>query len=66
MLLKPGKPLDAASVYARETMGSVSALRDRWLFEVPAEIILQPGPACLTDGLDRLEEIIGQCIERQG
>ncbi|MDP6980347.1 MAG: hypothetical protein QF570_17400 [Myxococcota bacterium] len=53
-----GKVLDAASVYARETMGSVEALRERRLVEVPAEIILQPGPACLTDGLDRLVEII--------
>jgi iron complex transport system substrate-binding protein len=53
-----GKPLDVPAVYARETMGSVSALRDRRLFELPPEIILQPGPACLTDGLDRLEEII--------
>ena len=53
-----GKPLDAASVRARETMGGVAALRDERLFEVPPEIILQPGPACLTDGLDRLEQII--------
>ena len=53
-----GKPLDAASVHARKTMGSISALQNRRLFEVPPEIILQPGPACLTDGLDRLEQII--------
>ena len=53
-----GKALDEASVYARKTMGEVTALRDRQLIEVPPEIILQPGPACLTDGLDRLEEII--------
>lgn len=53
-----GKPLDAASVRARKTMGSISALQTRRLFEVPPEIILQPGPACLTDGLDRLEQII--------
>ncbi len=53
-----GKALDEKSVYARATMGSVTALKNKRLVEVPAEIILQPGPACLTDGLDRLEEII--------
>lgn len=53
-----GKALDAPSVYARKTMGEVAALRDRKLVEIPAEIILQPGPACLTDGLERLEEVI--------
>jgi len=55
-----GKLLDADSVYARETMGGIAALRNKRLFEVPPEIILQPGPACLTDGLDRLEKIISE------
>jgi iron complex transport system substrate-binding protein len=53
-----GKALDRASVHRRETMGSIQALRDGRLIEIPPEIILQPGPACLSDGLERLEEII--------
>ncbi|MFT5441823.1 MAG: iron complex transport system substrate-binding protein [Myxococcota bacterium] len=53
-----GKALDAPSVYARKTMGGISALAHKQLFELPPEIILQPGPACLTDGLDRLVEVI--------
>lgn len=61
-----GKALDAASVYARETMGGVEALREQRLVEIPAEIILQPGPACLTDGLDRLVEIISGFGEDPG
>jgi len=59
-----GKALDAPSVYARKTMGDVTALRKKRLVEVPAEIILQPGPACLTDGLDCLEEIIAGVADR--
>ncbi len=55
-----GKPLDAESVHARGTMGRVAALRNERLYEVPSEIILQPGPACLTEGLDYLERIIGE------
>lgn len=53
-----GKPLDRDAVFSRPGMGAVPALRDRRLFEIPAEQILQPGPACLTDGLDRLVEAI--------
>jgi hypothetical protein len=45
-------------------MGDVTALREKRLVEVPAEIILQPGPACLTDGLDCLEEIIAGVADR--
>jgi iron complex transport system substrate-binding protein len=59
-----GKALDSPSVYARKTMGDVTALREKRLVEVPAEIILQPGPACLTDGLDCLEEIIAGVADR--
>ncbi len=58
-----GKPLDAGSVHARKTMGDIAALRAGRLFEVPPEIILQPGPACLTDGLDRLEQIISGTLD---
>jgi len=54
-----GKALDRESVLERETMGSISALRDGRLVELPPEIILQPGPACLGDGLALLEQIIG-------
>jgi hypothetical protein len=30
------------------------------IYEIPAEIILQPGPACLTDGLDTLMELLAE------
>jgi iron complex transport system substrate-binding protein len=36
-------------------MAEVPALRSGRIYEVPPEIILQPGPACVTDGLDFLE-----------
>jgi iron complex transport system substrate-binding protein len=53
-----GKPLDRASVLARPGWDSVRAIRDGQLHEMDPSIILQPGPACLTDGLAALEEII--------
>lgn len=52
-----GKPLDARALCDR--LGpDVSAVRAGRVHEVPAEIILQPGPACLTDGLDALEALL--------
>jgi iron complex transport system substrate-binding protein len=36
----------------------IPAVRDNQLFEVKSPLILQPGPAALTDGLDALHAII--------
>jgi iron complex transport system substrate-binding protein len=53
-----GKPLDADAVRARKGWELTSAGRNQQLHEVDPSIILQPGPACLTDGLDALERHI--------
>jgi len=49
-----GKPFDGDSLRARPGLSAVSAVQADRVYEVPAEIILQPGPASLTDGLDCL------------
>jgi iron complex transport system substrate-binding protein len=49
-----GKPFDRAAFEARPGFGGLTAVRSDRVFEVPPEIILQPGPACLGDGLDFL------------
>ena len=49
-----GKPLDRPGLMQRAGLAGVSAIVNERVVEVPAEIILQPGPACLTDGLDFL------------
>ena len=54
-----GKPLDRASVLARPGLQDVTAIREGRIHEIPAELILQPGPACLTDGLDFVERVLG-------
>lgn len=53
-----GKPVDMASVRARPGYDALPALRDDRLHEIDSAIILQPGPAALTDGLDALEAIL--------
>ena len=58
-----GKPLDAASVRARPGWDQISAIRNGHLYEIDSAIILQPGPACLTDGLAALEARIRPLAE---
>jgi iron complex transport system substrate-binding protein len=49
-----GKPFDRAAFEARPGFSTLAAVRSGRVCEVPSAIILQPGPACLTDGLDFL------------
>jgi iron complex transport system substrate-binding protein len=39
-------------------------VRDGELHEIKSPLILQPGPAALTDGLDRLQALIRQWAHR--
>jgi iron complex transport system substrate-binding protein len=54
-----GKPLDRDALLTRPGLEEVPAVARERVVEIPSEIILQPGPACLTDGVDRLELEIG-------
>ena len=49
-----GEPFDRARVDARPGFEALPAIRNEQVYDIPSEIILQPGPACLTDGLDAL------------
>lgn len=59
-----GKKFRPAHITAREGWGDVPAVRDNELHEVKSPLILQPGPAALTDGIDGLEAIIQGWAER--
>jgi iron complex transport system substrate-binding protein len=59
-----GKALDRESVRKRARVRDVPAWANDRIVELPPEIILQPGPACLTDGLDRLEAVIHEEWDR--
>ncbi len=60
-----GKKFRAERVAARPGWLGVPAVRDGELHEVKSPLILQPGPAALTDGLDRLHQIISGWAQRQ-
>ncbi|HET7680157.1 MAG TPA: cobalamin-binding protein [Xanthobacteraceae bacterium] len=53
-----GKKFVPAKVAARPGFETLPAVRDGWLREIKSTLILQPGPAALTDGLDALVGII--------
>ena len=44
-----------AKFAARPGFDAIPAVRDGFLREIKSALILQPGPAALTDGLDALE-----------
>ncbi len=53
-----GKKFRSERVRERPGWEHVPAVRDNQIFEVKSPLILQPGPAALTDGLDALDGII--------
>jgi iron complex transport system substrate-binding protein len=55
-----GKKFRPEKVAARPGFAEAPAVRDGRLHEIKSSIILQPGPAALTDGLDAMRGIIGQ------
>jgi iron complex transport system substrate-binding protein len=60
-----GKKFRPEQVAARPGWQAVPAVRDGQLFEVKSPLILQPGPAALTDGLAQLHRIISRWAATQ-
>jgi iron complex transport system substrate-binding protein len=59
-----GKKFQPASVVARPGWDAIPAVRDDELHEIKSPVILQPGPAALTDGLDALHAVIARWAMR--
>jgi iron complex transport system substrate-binding protein len=55
-----GKKFRPERVAARAGWADIAAVRDAELHEIKSPVILQPGPAALTDGLDALHAIIAR------
>jgi iron complex transport system substrate-binding protein len=60
-----GKRFRPERVAARSGWEAVPAVRDGELHEIKSPLILQPGPAALTDGLDAIHRVIRQWSERR-
>jgi iron complex transport system substrate-binding protein len=57
-----GKKFQPGTVAARPGWDGVSAVREGQLFEIKSSIILQPGPAALTDGLAEMHARIARWV----
>ena len=57
-----GKKFNAPKVAARPGFETIPAVLNSRLYEIKSTLILQPGPAALTDGLRALERV----IQREG
>lgn len=58
-----GKKFVPERVAARPGFGAIPAVRDGFLREIKSALILQPGPAALTDGLAAIEAIVAEWAE---
>jgi iron complex transport system substrate-binding protein len=55
-----GKKFRPEAVAARPGWSGVPAVREGYVREIKSSLILQPGPAALTDGLHAIEKVIGE------
>ena len=53
-----GKKVKIDSIYKREGYETISAIKNKRVYELAPEIFLQPGPALLLDGLDIFSKYI--------
>ena len=60
-----GKKFVPTKVAARPGFEALPAVRNGWLREIKSTLILQPGPAALTDGLDALAGIVAEWAAAQ-
>jgi iron complex transport system substrate-binding protein len=60
-----GKKFRPDRVVARAGFGQIPAVRHQALYEIKSALILQPGPAALTDGLLELQKIIQRWAQRR-
>ena len=60
-----GAPFDKNHILGRKNFQSITAVQNDDIYEIDSSIILQPGPASLTDGLDQLFNIFDRWIKKK-
>ena len=58
-----GKKVQFDHIYQRPNWDRVPAITNREVHEIDSSIILQPGPAALTDGLDEVHRILADSVQ---
>jgi iron complex transport system substrate-binding protein len=57
-----GKAMKKRTIVERPGWERMSAVRDDQIYEIKSTYILQPGPAALTDGVERLQRCIFSAV----
>jgi iron complex transport system substrate-binding protein len=55
-----GKRVNPARIAGREGWAEIDAVRNGEIHEIKSSLILQPGPAALTEGVAQLHDIIAR------
>ncbi|HEV8507750.1 MAG TPA: cobalamin-binding protein [Chitinophagaceae bacterium] len=55
-----GKKFKKEKLVARKNWNNIKAVKDDFIFEIKSPIILQPGPAAITEGIKMIADIINQ------
>lgn len=53
-----GKKFEKEKLLARKNWKEISAVKNNFIFEIDSSIILQPGPAALTEGLKEISRVL--------
>ena len=61
-----GKKMKKATIQNRPGWDRVAAVRDDRIFEIKSTYILQPGPACLTDGIAQIHAHLSRLAQPTG
>lgn len=61
-----GKKFRPDAVRARPGWEAIPAVAEGDMYEIKSSIILQPGPAALTDGVEAIHDIISRWQRRHG
>jgi iron complex transport system substrate-binding protein len=57
-----GKPVRTSRIASRPGWDDIPAVRDERIYEVKSAYILQPGPAALTEGIERIHHILSGVV----
>ncbi|HEY1803481.1 MAG TPA: cobalamin-binding protein [Terracidiphilus sp.] len=57
-----GKKVNKEEICSRPAWAATSAVRNGHIYEVPSGLILQPGPASLTEGVKQLHAILARVV----
>lgn len=57
-----GKPVQAGRITSRPGWSEIDAVRHQQIYEIKSSIILQPGPASLTDGVRTIHSILRNAL----